>query len=156
MPRKGHPCTVNGIRYVSESEAARDLGIGLMLLRLRFRSSNFPGYKSKHHKKVKRKKRIAHICTVKGVQYTSVSKVARKFKRSYNLILKRLRSFDYPDYICEDIPKVSKPSKPIKYSYKVNGKKYRTLQEIGDMEGVTKEWIRQKMNNPSYKGYKRL
>ena len=150
-------CKVNGIHYESESEASRVLDIDLMTLRIRLRSSNFPGYKSKYQKKIKRRKRIASIsCTVKGVKYASISKVARKFKRSYNTILKRLQSFDYPDYICDDIPKVTKPSKPIKYNYKVKDKKYRTLQDIADVEGLTKERIRQKMNDPSYKEYKRL
>lgn len=157
MPKKGHSCTIDGIRYVSESEAARDLGIALMGLRSRLCSSNYPGYKSKYHKKIRRRKHIGPIsCTIKGVQYGSISKVARKFKRSCNLIFNRLKSFDYPDYICEDIPKVPKPYKPIKYRYKVGGKKYRTLQEIADVEGVTKERIRQKMNDPHHKGYKRL
>ena len=35
MSRKGHSRTVNGIRYVSESETAKDAGIGQMLLRIR-------------------------------------------------------------------------------------------------------------------------
>lgn len=157
MPKKGHSCTINGIHYVSESEATRDLGISLMGLRTRFCSSNYPGYKSKYHKKVKRGKRVeAHSCIVKGVKYTSISKVAKKFKRSYNLILRRLKSFEYPDYISKDISKVRKPSKAIKYVYKVRGKKFRTLQEIADVEGVTKERIRQKMNDPCHEAYKRL
>ena len=157
MSNNRHSCSINGIHYGSESEASRALCIDPMTLRIRLRSSNFPGYKSKYHKKIKRRNRIASIpCTVKGVKYASISKVARKFKRSYNLILKRLRSFDYPDYVCDDIPKVPKPSKPIKYSYKVKGKKYHTLQEIADAEGLTKERIRQKMNDPSYRAYKRL
>ena len=66
----------------------------------------------------------------------------------------RLKSPNYSDYVSADIPK--EPPKPVKYNFMVNGKKYRTMQEIGDEEGVTRERIRQKMNDPKYRGYRRL
>lgn len=56
-------------------------------------------------------------------------------------------SFNYLDYVCAEIPK---------YGYTVDRKKCRTLQEIADVEGLTRERIRQKMNNPSYAEYKRI
>ena len=154
MPIERKPCTIDGVRYKSEYAAAKSLGIGVTLLKTRLDSSNFPGYTSKHHKKIKRRKRITSIfCTIEGVEYTSVSGAARKLGRSTALIFRRLKSFDHPDYVSAEIPKVSKP---IKYSYKVRGKKYRTLQEIGDMEGLTRERIRQKINSPKHSDYKRL
>ena len=147
------PCNIDGIDYESESKAAKSLGINLMALRSRLRSSNFPEYKSKHHKKVQRRKMLSKRvrCTIKGVEYISVSVAARKLGKSPTTIFKRLRSFNFPDYVCVDIPKESP-----KYSYTVNGKKYRTLQEIGDMEGLTRERIRQKMNSSSHPEYRRL
>ena len=157
MPLKKKPCTINGVHYESESAATRALGINLMTIRTRLRSSNFPEYISKHYTKVKRRKKIVPIlCTIKGVEYDSLSDASRKTGKSPYMIFKRLRSFDFPDYVCVNIPKVSEPPKPIKYRYKVNGKKYCTLREIGDMDGVTKERIRQKMNSPKYPGYQRL
>ena len=45
---------------------------------------------------------------------------------------------------------------PTRYSYKVKGKKYSSLQEIGNAEGLSKERIRQRMNDPSYDEYQRF
>ena len=157
MPRKKQPCTVNGVRYESESAATKVLNMNLITLRTRLRSSNFPEYTSKHHPKIKRGKKTApKSCTIKGVKYASITSAAKKLKMNPNTLSNRLKSFNYPDYVCAEIPKISKPPKPIKYNYKVNGKKYRSLQEIGDMEGLTKERIRQKMNDLKYPGYQRL
>lgn len=160
-PKTGHkknqrPCNVDGIDYESEGVAARTLEINVTALRSRLRSSNFPEYTSKYHTKVKRRKMLSKRirCSIKGVEYISVSAAARKLKKRPATIFKRLRSFNFPDYVCTDIPK--KPLKTPKCSYTVNGKKYRTLQEIADMEGVTRERIRQKMNNPKHSGYQRL
>lgn len=151
------PCTVDGINYESEYAAARVMGINITALRSRFCSSNFPGYTSKYHAKVKRRKMLSKKirCSIKGVEYVSVSAAARKLKTGPTTIFKRLRSFDFPDYVCADIPKVSEPPKERKYSYTVDGKKYRTLQEIADVEGLTRERIRQKMNDSSYTKYQR-
>ena len=152
MPVKKFPCTIDGIDYESESAAAKALGIEIMFLRHRLRSSNFPEYTSRHHPKKHRRKKFIP-CSVAGIEYGSIGLAASELGLSSALLRNRLASFDYPDYVCADLPKVEKP---IKYSYTVDGKKYRTLQEIADLEGVTREWIRQKMNNPKYSGYRRL
>ena len=155
MPLKKQPCTVDGVRYESETMAAKTLEIGLMVLRTRLRSSNFPSYTSKHQTKVKRGKQVVPIpCTIKGVEYPSITNAARKLKTSDITIRNRLASSNFPDYVCPTIPK--KQPKPPKYNYTVNGKKYRSLQEIGDMEGLTRERIRQKMNSPKHPGYQRI
>ena len=44
----------------------------------------------------------------------------------------------------------------IRYSYTVKGKNYSSLQEIANAEGLTKERIRQRMNDPSYDEYQRF
>ena len=127
-----------------------------MMLRTRLRSSNFPNYTSKHHTKVKRKK-ASVPCVIRGVEYPSISDAARNLKTQHGTIRSRLISSNFPDYVAAGIPKKPpEPPKPIKYRYKVNGKKYRTLQEIGDMERLSKERIRQKMNSPKHPGYRRL
>ena len=51
---------------------------------------------------------------------------------------------------------MKKPLQPFKYSYTVHGKKYSTLQEIANAEGLTKERIRQKMDDPFYEEYQRF
>ena len=153
MPAKKLPCIIDGIRYGSISEAAKALGVYPSSVQFRLRSSNFPNYTSKHQTKVKRKM-VSTSCTIKGVEYVSVADVARKLKIKASTISNRLRSFNFPDYVCATIPK--KPPTPSKYSYTVNGKEYRTLQEIGDAEGLTREGIRQRMNNPKYPGYQRI
>ena len=155
MQGKKQPCTIDGIDYQSETAAAKALGTYVGVLQNRFGSSNFPNYVSKHHPKVKRRRRISSIsCTIKGVEYRSISYAAKKLGRSPNLIFRRLRSFDFPDYVSADVPKVAQPAKPPRYE--VNGKKYHSLQEIGDAEGLTRERIRQKMNNPAYPSHRRL
>ena len=155
--RKKYPCIIDEIHYESEYAAVRALGVSINTVRSRLRSSNFPEYISKHHPKIKRRKRIASTsCIIKMVEYTSVANAARKLKISAPTIFKRLASFDYPDYVCTEIPKAPERPKPIKYGYVVNGKKYRTLQEIGDMEGVTRERIRQKMNDSRKPEYQKL
>ena len=157
MPVKKNPCTVDGIHYKSESEAANALGIYVGILKNRLGSSNFPNYTSKHHPKVKRRKKIPFIsCTIKGVQYASVGEAARKLGKSPNLIFYRLRFFNFPDYVSAHIAKIKQPTKPKPPRYEVNGKKYRSLQEISDVEGLTGEGIRQRINNPKYSGYQRL
>ena len=64
----------------------------------------------------------------------------------------RLASLDYPGYVSADIPK--KPPKPMKY--KVGENLYRTMQEIANIEVITVERVRQKMNDPSYPEYQKL
>ena len=51
--------------------------------------------------------------------------------------------------MCVDIPK--KTPEPPKYT--VRGKPYTSVQEIADVEGVTRERIRQKMHDPSFPDY---
>ncbi|MCY4053212.1 MAG: hypothetical protein OXE98_04955 [Hyphomicrobiales bacterium] len=153
---KKTPCIIDGVHYESISAAARALGVDFMMLRTRLRSSNFPDYTSKYHAKVKRKT-VSIPCVIRGVEYPSISDATRKLKTQHEKIRSRLSSSNFPDYVAADIPKKPhEPPKPIKYRYTVNGKKYRSLQEIGDMEGLTKERIRQKMNSSKYPGYRRL
>ena len=147
------PCTIDGTDYESEYAAAKALGITIVGLQTRLYSSNFPGCISKYRPKIQRRKTRVR-CRIKGVEYASIADVAKKFKILPTTISKRLKSCNYPDYVSADIPK--KTPKTPKYSYRVNGKKYRTLQEIADEEGVTKERIRQKMNDQSYRKYKRF
>ena len=155
MPGKSMPCIIDGVRYESINAAARVLGIRPGIVQVRLRSSNFPNYTSKHQRKVKRgRKPVPVFCIIKGVEYPSIADVTKKLKMSHTAIRNRLRSSNFPDYFSPDIPK--KPPKPIKYNYTVKGKKYRSLQEIADMEGLSKERIRQKMNNPKYPGYRRI
>ncbi|MCY4031697.1 MAG: hypothetical protein OXF05_06240 [Hyphomicrobiales bacterium] len=154
MPMKKKSCTIDGVYYESMSAATKVLGMGVPGIKRRLRSSNFPGYVSKHYTKIKRKKPTApKSCTINGVTYPSLTAAATQLKMKAATLSNRLRSFDYPDYICADLPKVEKP---IKYNYVVNGKKYRAMQEIADLEGVTREWIRQKLNSPRHPGYQRL
>ena len=142
---KNQPCTINGVAYESESAAARAFGIHAHVLRNRLRSSSYPEYTSRYQIKEGRRKR-AFSCRVDGVEYASISDAARKLELSATALRTRLASPDFPDYVCADILK--KPSEPPRYT--VRGKPYRTLQEIANAEGVTREWIRQKMNDPSY------
>ena len=152
MPVKRQPCTIEGVHYESESVASRALGIHLNTMRSRFRSSLFPEYVSEYHKKRKCTKKTFSIpCTIEGVEYPSITNAARVLGKRPSTISNRLISFNYPDYVCAELPK----QKP-KYTYKVNGKRYKTLQEIADAEGVTKERIRQKMNNPKKTEYQRF
>lgn len=156
MPRKKKPCVIDGISYESQHEASIALGLSVPLLKNRFASSNFPNYKSGYHRKGKRKTRRGRkiSCTIKGVKYSSLTAAAKKLKVSPPTITVRLKSSDYPDYVSADIPK--EPPKPVQYNFIVRGKKYRTMQEIGDMEGVTRERIRQKMDDPKKPEYQRL
>ena len=147
------PCTIGKIYYESECAASRALGISVMLLLTRLVSSNFPEYTSKYHPKIQRRKHRIR-CVIKGIEYISISDASRKLKIKPTTIFNRLQSVNYPDYVCTDIPK--KPLKPPMYGYKVNGRKYATLQEIADAEGVSRERIRQKMNNPAYREYRRF
>ena len=156
MPRRKKPCVIDGISYESQHEASIALGLSVPLLKARFASSNFPNYKSRHHRKTKRKTRGAKkiSCVIKGVKYSSLTDAAKKLKVSLPTITVRLKSSNYPDYVSTDIPK--KPPKPVQYNFIVNGKKFRNMQEIGDMEGVTRERIRQKINDPKKPEYQRL
>ena len=152
MPPKKKPCTIDGTEYESQHAAARALGIHVTLLKARIASSNFPNYTSRHHRKIKKKPGGRVSCTIKGVKYASATAASKKFKVSANTILVRLKSSKHPDYVSPDVSK--NPPKPPRY--KVNGKNYYSLQEIADTEGVTKEWIRQKMNNPRKPEYQRI
>lgn len=152
MPVKRQSCIIGGVHYESESVAARALGIHINTIRSRLRSSLFPEYVSKYHKKVKSTKNTIPIpCTINGIEYPSITNAARVLGKRPGTIHNRLISFNYPDYVCTEFPK----KKP-KYSYKVNGKRYSTLQEIADEEGVTKERIRQKMSDPKKTEYQRF
>ena len=152
MPRKKQPCIVKGVRYESECAAARALGVQPYRVRSRFRSSNFPEYVSKYHKKRKCTRNTSPSpCVIKGIEYASISEAARQLGKITSTIFIRLGSFQYPDYICAGIPK-----RQPKYTYTVKGKKYATLQEIADVEGVSMECIRLKMNDPKQSEYQRF
>lgn len=147
------PCTVNGIVYESENAAARALGLSVPALLYRLRSSNFPEYISKYHSKIQHKKNPQIRCTIMGVEYASINEASVKLGMHFGLIARRLQSFDYPDYVCNDKPKKSKPVTP---RYAVNGQRYGTLKEIAETESLTQERIRQRMNDPKYPEYQRL
>ena len=153
MSRKGSPCTIDGVAYKSETAAIKALEIGNETLRYRLRSSNFPGYISESQPKKKRRKQF-FPCSVAGVEYRSVGYAAEKLGVPDGEMRRRLASFDYPDHVCADIPKKPKPDKPLRY--RVRGKIYRTLQEIGDEESITRERVRQKINSPLHPDYQRL
>ena len=145
------PCRINGVEYESEKAAARALGVNLISLRHRLRSSNYPEYTSRYHEKQSRRKKFIP-CSVDGVEYRSIGHAASKLGIYPSQLKSRLASLDYPGYVCSDIPK--RPPKPMKY--KVGEKLYRTMQEIADIEGVTMERVRQKMNDPSYPEHRRI
>ena len=152
MPREKKSCTIEGISYESQHAASKALGIPATLLKARIASSNFPNYTSKHHRKVKKKAGGRISCIIKGVKYISAAAASKKLKVSASTIMVRLKSLKHLDYVSPDVPK--NPPKPPKY--RVNGENYYSLQEVADMEGVTKEWIRQKMNNPGKPEYQRI
>ena len=132
------------------------MGIDVVLLKARLVSSNFPNYTSRHHRKIKRKRRGAKrvSCIIKGVKYTSLVAASKKFKVIASTISNRLKSPNYPDYVRPDVPK--RVSKRNQCKFIAHGKKYRSMQEIADAEGVTRERIRQKINDPKHPGYKRI
>lgn len=145
--RKKRPCTINGVHYETEKAAAKDLGIDIRTLRKRLISSNFYEYTSKYYTKIKCEPFIP--CSVAGIEYKSIRDAAKELGIYSHELKRRLSSDDYPDYICAKYPK-----KPFKYE--VKGKQYKTLQEIADMEGLTRERIRQKMNDTRNSEYRKL
>ena len=148
-PRE-QPCRIDGIDYASETTAAKALGIRLPTLRIRLQSPSFPGYVSQHHAK-KNYRKIIRV-SVDGIEYSRISGAARELGIPRAVLIKRLASVDYPGYVCANIPKKPRPSP----RYKVRGKLYMTLQEIGDVEGITKERVRQKMGSLSHPDYVRI
>ena len=150
MATAKYPCTVDGVEYKSEYAAAKALGINVSSLRARLLSSSYPEYNSRYYQKKNRRKFFIS-CRIDGVQYPSISAASKELGMSGHALKRRLASFDYPDYICADISKKPARLKPLKYT--VRGKPYRTLQEIANVEGLTRERIRQKMNNPSFPDY---
>ena len=148
MGRKRRPCTIDGVEYESQKAAARAFDVHVTVLQCRLRSSNYPEYISRYHPKERRRKQFIS-CSVAGVEYTSLADASRGVGIAVHEMRRRLASADYPDYACATIPK--KPWKPPRYT--VRGKPYKSLREVAEMEGVTGERIRQKMNNPAYPDY---
>ena len=147
---KAQPCRIDGIDYASETAAAKVLGIRLPTLRIRLQSPSFPGYVSQYHAK-KNYRKIIRV-SVDGVEYSRISGAARELGIPRAVLISRLASVDYPGYVCANIPKKPPPSP----RYKVKGRLYMTLQEIGDVEGITKERVRQKMGSLSHPDYVRI
>ena len=148
MGRKRLPCTIGGVEYESQKAAARAFDVHVTVLQCRLRSSNYPEYISRYHPKERRRKQFIS-CSVAGVEYASLADASRGVGIAVHEMRRRLASADYPDYACATIPK--KPWKPPRYT--VRGKPYKSLREVAEMEGVTGERIRQKMNNPAYPDY---
>ena len=154
MTRKiGPPCTIDGVAYESEMAAAKALKIGEHILRSRLRSSNFPEYVSEHRAKEKRRRYLSP-CSVAGVEYRSIGYAAKKLGITDSMMRRRLASPNYPDYVSPGILKKPKLEKHMRY--RAHGKLYGTLQEIGNEEGITRERVRQKMNNQRNSDYERL
>ena len=145
---RGEACIIDGIEHVSAKKAAKALGISLGSLLSRLHSSNYPEYVSQYRPKEKRRRHLLP-CSVAGVEYASLADASRRLGITEGMIRRRLASPDFPDYACAHIPK--KPPEPLRYT--VRGKSYRTLQEIANAEGVTRERVRQRMNDPSYPDY---
>ena len=142
----GYPCTINGVDYESEWAASQALGINV---KTRIISSNFPEYVSKH--RPKRKYRASVSCTVAGVEYKTIGKASKDLRISYNEMIRRFVSLDYPDYVCDKYPKKKRD-----FKYKVKGKLYKTLREAAKAEGVSLEIIHYRLNVSSYTDYQRL
>lgn len=142
----GYPCTINGVDYESETAASKALGINVIP---RIISSNFPEYVSKH--RPKRKCRASVSCTVAGVEYKTIGKASKDLRISYNEMIRRFVSLDFPDYVCNKYPKEKRD-----FRYKVKGKLYKTLQEAAKGEGVSIYLISQRLENSSNPDYQRL
>ena len=81
------PCRIKGVEYESEKAAARALGINIISLRERLRSSNYPEYASRYHAKQNRRKRFIP-CSVGGVEYRSIGYAASKLGIDPSQIIK--------------------------------------------------------------------
>lgn len=99
----GTDCIINGVRYESEKDAARALGVYITTLQIRLYSPDFPEYVSKYKRKIRFIQRIP--CNVAGVEYKSVLSASKELGISHNEMRRRLASADYPDYIS---PRISK------------------------------------------------
>ena len=99
-------CTINGVEYESQKEAAEILGIGIGTLRYRPLSSNFPKYVSKLHPKRKVIKSYARIeCSIAGIKYKSANSASIALGISHHEMKCRLAPPDYPNYISPRVPK---------------------------------------------------
>lgn len=142
------PCSINGIRYKSQKEAAKSLKIGVGKLRVRLLSSNFPEYVSQNIPKKDRKALVP--CIAVGVEYRSIGDAAKDLKIPYEEMKRRLVSEEYLDYVCNKYRK--KPH----FKYEVKGKKYKTMREIAENEGEPEWKIQSRINSILHTEYRRL
>ena len=132
--------------YESLGIAAKALGISREILRYRLLSYYYPDYTSKYHSK----EDFGEIVRIRvgGMEYDSIEYAAKKLQISLEWLRARLASFDYPDYVCADMPQGQLMPK-----YIVRDKPYTALNQIAEAEGTTVGEIRRKMSSTLYPDY---
>lgn len=90
---------IDGVQYLSCSEAARILGIKVTTLHNRLNSDLYPNCKRLVEKKVRTHgKTTGHPCFVAGVRYESIPKAAKADGIPTSTMRHRIRSDKFPDH----------------------------------------------------------
>ena len=145
--RKGRPCTINGVEYISEQAAAGALGTSPSTMRYRLRSSNFPQYIPHRHPKVARKPK-KRPCTVSGVEYESEMAAARVFDVRASVLRCRLRSSNYPEYISRYHPKEERRKRFVSCS--VAGVEYASVSDASRKLGIADHEMRRRLASTDF------
>ena len=148
--RKKYPCTIKGVYYESEQVAADALGINTTILRNRLRSKKFPEYTSEYYHKI-RLYRVS--CVVAEVEYESITSAVKKLGISYGEMIKRLHSFDYPDYVSARHPKIRYTPKNLSISCTINGIEYKSLANGAKDLGITSNVLKNRLRSPNFPDY---
>lgn len=147
---KKYPCTIDGIEYESEQVAANALGINAATLRGRLSSPKFPEYTSEYYHKI----RLHRVpCVVAGVEYESITSAVKKLEISYGEMIKRLHSFDYPDYVSVRHPKIRFTPKNPSISCTINGIEYKSLTSAAKDLGISLSTLRYRLGSSNFPGY---
>ena len=145
--RKKYPCTIKGVYYESEQVAANALGINTATLRSRLSSQKFPEYTSEYYHKIRL---YRASCVVAGVEYESIIYAVKKLGISYGEMIKRLHSFDYPDYVSARHPKIKYAPKNPSRTCTINGVEYKSLTDAAKDLGISNKSLKNRLLSPNF------
>ena len=157
---KKQPCSIDGIRYESESADAKALGIGLITSRHRLKSSNYPRYVSEHHSKKtpenwfsKKPQEGRYSCTVGGIHYESERVAMRVLGIGIRQLRNRLQSFDFPDYVSKLHPKINAKKGCARLDCNVAGVECKSAGSASRALGITPYEMKCRLASLDYPDY---
>jgi len=161
-PKYSIPVEIKGKKYLSMSQAAKELNVSRETVNYRCKNRRFPKWKFIEETKISdcftpEFSSMPIKLEVDGIEFGSLSAAARKFKVDINIVKSRCRSLSYPTWICDKFEKQGpKDGRPGLIQIEIDGIKYRSVNEASKVLKITRPTIKKRLNSEEWENYKIL